>query len=136
MSQINGTLKRSRKEANFIKRKVQLRREKGYAYIKESIAGNHADLLIPFVRIKKHDRYHRENHYVIKIGDVIITGTIYHSRNQSNYLMSLPKEDRVKDIKERIARLEVHLLTSYVNIIECDPDFKAIAYTIDAPTVS
>lgn len=136
MVQINGTLKKSRKEANFAKRMVQQNKEKGFQYIKESIAGNHADILMPLIRIKKHDRYHRENHYMIKIGDTVKTGTIYYSRNQSDYLMSLSKESRVKEIKEGVARLEVHLLTSYVSVLNYDSDFKAIAYTIDAPTVS
>lgn len=63
---MKGITYNSRRQSNFVN---SLNPEQRERYIKDGIARCHPELLIPFIKIVKHDKYFREIEYVIEIPD-------------------------------------------------------------------
>lgn len=135
---IKGTLKNSRREANFISYYMRNKTEEyRHDYIKQNIVGKHADLLVPFIHINKHDRYHRKNHYMIDLKDGVTPphkGILHQSRRNADDLLSLPKNERFCNMKQFIAHCNTQLLKPFVRITGHDEKYREIQYEIEMPS--
>lgn len=122
-----GTITKNRNEGNFIKR---MQPEKRDTYIKEWIAACNKNELIPHIRITKTDRYYREVRYEIQTESGIEKGVMYHSRRDSDYILSLSKPKRIESIKSFIAATQNRLLVPFIDITGHDEAYRRIEYQI------
>lgn len=131
MSVIHNSYRNSRKEGNFIKRMSE---ENRIDYITRTIASYNARLLLPFIKLKKYDRYWREIKYQINNDiDPIYKGVSYNSRRESDYLMRLSHTERVTHTKEFIATCNAQYLKPFIKITGHDENFREIHYSVDIP---
>ena len=130
---ISGQLNHSRKQANFLSYYLRDKPEERLRYLKQTITSRHIDLLYPFIRITKRDRYLREMRYIVEVPQTNPTsGTLYHSRSQSDYLLRLNKDKRQEEFQHSIAQMHRALLIPFITIIGHSDDFRTVDYTINA----
>jgi len=128
MTIIDGMLRNARKEANFIKRMSD---EKRTTYLLQTIASHNASLLVPFIRIRRYDRYWREIHYTINNHiDPLRKSTTYNSRRNSDALMLLSPKERLFITKQFIATCDAKYLIPFITITAHDADYQHVQYTI------
>lgn len=122
-----GILTNNRNEGNFIRRMQPDTREN---YIKLAAAARNQNELIPHIRITKTDRYYREVHYEIQTENGVEKGVMYHSRRDSDYILTLSKPKRIESIKSFIAATQNRLLVPFIDITGHDEAYRRIEYQI------
>lgn len=132
---ISGTLNNSRKEANFLSYYMRNNPIGRMEYLKQTVARDHKDLLLPFIEITHTDRYAREIQYKIKADGINpeYTGTTYQSRSKSDYMNKKPKSVQHTSFKKSIADSHSNRLVPFVQIVTASKDFRTVDYTITLP---